>query len=66
MSAGPPSVSTAVLVVLRAGDGSSLGLFLKPVTHSVGVFFVEQDYKSITTFHVCVYLSALVSSFTTP
>lgn len=33
---------------------------------SLGVFCVQQAYKTITTFHVCVYLSAQVSSLTTP
>lgn len=63
---GLVSASRCVEVSLRNSSRSTLGLFLRPVAHTVGVFFVEQDYKSITTFHQCVYLSALVSSLTTP
>lgn len=36
-------------------------------SQTVGVFFVQtQAYKTITTFHVCIYLSVHVSSLTTP
>lgn len=41
---------------------STLGLFQS----REGVCGGEQAYKTITTFHVYVYLSAQVSSFTTP
>lgn len=42
---------------------STLGLFR---SQAKGVFGGERAYKTITTFHVYVYLSAQVSSFTTP
>lgn len=47
----------------RLSCKSTLGLFR---SQAEGVFGGEQAYKTITAFHVYVYLSAQVSSFATP
>lgn len=47
----------------RLSCKSTLGLFR---SQAEGVFGSEQAYKTITAFHVYVYLSAQVSSFAAP